>query len=75
VDGGDRSLDPVLAQRLLPHRAVEERDPLGDPRLIPERAVLLGERDELAARVGARGPACVDEEHEREEAGDLAVVG
>ena len=42
---------------------------------IPQRAVLLGERDEAAVGRRARGPARVGEQHQREQAGDLAVVG
>ena len=75
VDGGDRGLELVLADRALAHRAVEQRDPFGDERPIPQRSILLGQRDQLARGVGPRGASGVDEQHEREQAGDLAVVG
>ena len=42
---------------------------------IPERPVLLRQRDQLAVRVGARGPPRVDQQHQREQAHHLAVVG
>ena len=57
-------------------RAVaDQRDPLGDRAGVPARPVLLGQRHERAVRPGARRPPGVGEQHEREQAGDLAVAG
>ena len=56
-------------------RAREQRDAFVDRRPIPSAAVLVGQRDELAVGGGARGAARVGEQHQREEARHLAVVG
>ena len=42
---------------------------------VPQRAVLLGQRHELTVRGRAGRPAGVGEEHQREQTGDLRVVG
>ena len=57
VDGGDRGLELVRAERRVGERVGDERDALGDERLVPQRAVLLGERDQGAVGRGARGAA------------------
>jgi hypothetical protein len=46
---------------------------LGDQRAVPGAAVLLVEGDELTARRHPRGPACLGQEHQRQQPGDLAV--
>ena len=56
-------------------RVGDERDALLDRLLVPPRPVLLGERDQRAVGPGARRAARVGEQHEREQPGDLAVVG
>ena len=70
---GDRRLQLVGADR---RRARAPRctsvDALGDRRPVPAAAVLLGERDQLAVRAGARGAAGVGQQHQREQPGDLA---
>ena len=75
VHRGDRRLELVRPDGRCASAPLDERDALGDQRAVPERPVLLVERDELAVRPGARRPAGVGEQHEREQAGDLAVVG
>ena len=55
--------------------SVIRRDPLGDGRRVPAAAVLLGERDQRAVRAGPRRTAGVGQQHQREQPGDLAVVG
>ena len=70
---GDRRLQLVRADRSLRQRAADERDALGDQCAIPERAILLVERDELAVGRCAR-PARVGEQHQREQPGHLRVV-
>ena len=42
---------------------------------VPEAAVLLGERDQRAVGAGAGRAPRVGQQHEREQPGDLAVVG
>jgi len=70
VDGVDRGLHLVLPDRSLGERVGDERHALGDEILIPARAVLLGERDELAVGAGASGTAGFGEQHEGEQADD-----
>ena len=56
--------------------AVDQRDALGDRAAVPARAVLLGERDAARRRRPVRaGAAGVGQQHQREQPGDLAVVG
>ena len=52
----------------------EEGGALADQPPIPPCPVLLAERHQLAVRVGARRPACVRQQHQREQPGDLGVV-
>ena len=47
---------------------------LGDQRRVPGAAVLLVERDQLAARRDPGGAAGLGEEHQRQQPGHLAVV-
>ena len=42
---------------------------------VPARAVLLGQRDQRAVGAGAGRAAGIGEQHQREQPGDLAVVG
>ena len=46
-----------------------------DEGAIPAAAVLIGEQDEVAGRSRARGPASLDEQHQREQPHDLRFVG
>ena len=56
VQRGDRGLQLVLAQRRRAERVDGERDAFGDAVLVPQRPVLLGQRDQLPALpVRARG--------------------
>jgi hypothetical protein len=48
--------------------------PFGDQPLVPQRAILLVQRDQLAAGSGAGRAAGIGEEHEREQSGDLAIL-
>jgi hypothetical protein len=56
VDRGDRGLK-VGTSRLARQRLLDQRDALGDLGAVPQRAVLLGQRDEAAVRAGARRTA------------------
>ena len=75
MHGRDRGLQLVRAERRAAEHAAHERDALGDQRAVPARPVLLVERDERAVGARAFGATRVGEQHEREQAGDLAVVG
>ena len=75
VQRGDRGLEQEragLAHAQPPH---EDRAALGDLLAVPERAVLLLERHEVALRAGTGGAAGVVEQHEREQAEDLGFIG
>jgi hypothetical protein len=74
VDGVDRRLQLVRAGTAERQAAAHERPALLQERGIPARAVLLGERDEVAGRSRARGPSRVREQHEGEEAEDLGLA-
>ena len=59
VKRGDRGLDLVATRALLGERALQDRDTVGDLGGVPERAVLLVERDEPPGVVRARRePRC-----------------
>ena len=75
LQGGDRRLQLVLARPPQAHRALQLREPVGDPVPIPERSVLGVERDPPPARVHARGTACVVQQHQRRQPPDLGVLG
>jgi hypothetical protein len=55
--------------------AVRDRLAFGDRGGVPQRPVLLGQRHDRGVGVGAGGPACVGEQHQREQSGDLALAG
>ena len=55
-------------------RPADQGGALGDGGGVPAGAVLVGQRDERAVRAGAGRAARVGEQHEREQAGDLALV-
>jgi hypothetical protein len=74
VQRSDRGLDDVRASPTQRKCPVEQRTPSGDLRLIPARAILVGEQDELAL-VEAGLPPGVVEEHQREQALHLGLVG
>jgi hypothetical protein len=75
LQGCDRSLQLVLAWTLHSHRAPQFGEPIVDPVPIPERAVLRVERDPSPSGVDARGAAGVVQQHQREQAPYLCVVG
>ena len=69
-----RSLPAADTRRPSPcdSAALIERDAFGDRVPIPERAILLVERDQLAVRPGARRAPGVGQQHQRKQPGDLA---
>ena len=54
VHRGDRRLQLVGPDGAARQRVGDQRDALGDLGAVPEAAVLLGERDQLAVGAGAR---------------------
>ena len=74
VDRRDRRLQLIRADRAPRQRRGDERDAFGDGFAIPERAILLVERDQLAVRSGPRRAAGIGQQHQRQQSGDLAVV-
>ena len=75
MDRRDRGLELVRADRRLRQRRADQRGPLLDRAAVPERSILLGERDQGAVVADASRPAGVGQEHQREQTGDFAVVG
>ena len=71
----DRRLQLVEPGSAPAHRILEQTLALADPPAIPQRAVLIVEQHELAVFVDACGTARVVQQHQREQARDLGVVG
>ena len=75
VERRDRGLElvrPGTAQR---QRPVEHGATLLDPLGVPQRAILVVEQHELARGVEPRSPARVVQQHQREQAEHLGLVG
>ena len=70
-DGGLHGVGAGLAARDGP---LQEPPAFADLLLVPQRAVLVVEQDDLAV-AGAGGSAGVVQQHEREQREDLALVG
>jgi len=75
VHRGNGGLQEVGADRTAGERVAHELYAFGDRRLVPKRAILLVERHDFAVRTGSRGSARVRQDHQRQEAAQLAVVG
>jgi hypothetical protein len=75
MHGRDRGQQLILAHGFLRQRRAGERHAFGDRLPIPARAILLVERNQFATRSGARRAAGVGQEHQREQAGNVAVAG
>ena len=74
MERGDRRLHDVGAATAQRQGAVEHRLAGGDLRRVPECPVLVGEQDEIAiaeARLAAR----VEQQHDRQQAVHLGLVG
>ncbi len=74
MDGGDGGLKLVGADRAARQDGLDQGHAFGDGRRVPEAAILLGQRDQLAVWTGAGRPAGVGQQHQGQQAGDLAVV-
>ena len=75
VDGGDGRLELVGAERRPGQRPGDQGDPFGDGAGVPAGPVLLGQGDQAAVGPGPGRPPGVGEQHQRQEPGDLAVLG
>ena len=75
VDRGYGRLQLVGAGRAARQRFGEQRGPLGDLLPVPLGPVLLGQRHQRPVRLGAGGPPRVGQQHQRQQAGHLAVLG
>ncbi len=75
VHGGDRGLDLVRAGPAQLQAAADEGLSLADQVSVPERAVLRGERDQIAVGVRAGRSPRVGEHQQREQAQHLGFVG
>ena len=75
VDRRDGSLQCVTSDGSFLERVREQCDAFCDSGLVPQGAVLLVERDELAGGSGARGATGIGEEHKGEQTGYLGIVG
>jgi hypothetical protein len=70
----DRRLHDVGAAAAQGQGTVEHRPPVGDLRRVPQRAILIGEQDEVPA-AKPRAAAGVEQQHHRQQAVDLRLVG
>ena len=75
LERGDRRLQLVLTGLPQAHGTLERPKALADARLVPQRAVLLLDREVAAALVHARGAPRVVQQHQREQSPHLPVVG
>ena len=73
VDRGDRRLQLVRAGRCLAEGGGDQPHALVDLPGVPQVAILFGERDQGAVPCGSSVAPGIGQEHEREQAGDLAV--
>jgi hypothetical protein len=67
VLGGDRRLEVVRRHLVAARGAFEQREPFGDPLLVPARAVLISERAQVARRVELRRQPRRVQAHQRGE--------
>ena len=75
MDGGDRRLELVRPDAPLAERALHELLSLRDPGGVPAAAILVLEPHERAVRALAGRPAGVRQQHQREQADRLGLVG
>ena len=75
VHGRDGGLDLIRTDNSARQRRAHEGHALLDLGSIPERAILLIERDELPVRSRSRGAPRIGEQHQRQEAAHLRHVG
>ena len=69
----DRGLGLELAEPVLREGGLQDPDPVGDRPGVPERAILLGQRDQGTRRGEPRRPTDVMQQHQRQQPRDLGV--
>jgi hypothetical protein len=74
VAGGDDGLQLVRPGPAGPQRALQDPLSLVDLGPVPAAAVLILQRDQIAAPVGAGGPAGVLQQHQRQQAARLGLA-
>ena len=75
VHGGDRGLDLEGPGEVAAEARPDDRVPFADLAGVPAGAVLIGEADERPVGGGAGRPPCVGQQHQRQEAVRLGLVG
>jgi hypothetical protein len=75
MQGRDRRLHDVRTASAQGEGPVERRPSGGDLRRVPERAVLLGERDQVAAPKPRLAAGVAQQHHHRQQAVHLRLVG
>ena len=75
MQGGDGGLDLVATGALTNQRRLQDAHALGDLAGVPQAAILPVERDEAARCVEPRPVPGVAEEHQREQAAGLRLLG
>ncbi len=74
VNGRDRGLQLIRANRTPGEGVGDERDAFRDGLPVPQGAILLRERDQIAVRPGPRRPPGIGQQHQRQQSRDLPVV-
>ncbi len=74
MQGRDRRLQNVRTTAVQRQSSVEDRQTIGDLSCVPERAVLVGEQDQVATPK-PRPAAGVVQQHHRQQTVDLRFVG
>jgi hypothetical protein len=74
VHRGNRRLELVRTDRDGAQGPGDQRHAFGDRSSVPELPALLGERHDRPVDVGPGRPACVGQQHQREQPGDLALA-
>jgi hypothetical protein len=75
VERGDGGLGLVLAEAIAGERRLQYVHALGDQPGVPQAAVLFGQGHQPVLGVGPGRAPCVVQQHEREQARHLLVVG
>ncbi len=70
----DRRLNLIGPAAAMPHRLVDQRQPLRDHLLIPQRAVLVVEQHQRAAGVETGRRAGMLQQQQRRQAHDLGLA-
>jgi len=75
VNRGNCCLELICTYPSLRQRCRQQLDALGNLRLVPHTSVLLHQRNQFAVRSGTRRTPSIRQQHKREQARDLGIVG